>query len=213
MITVVGGIKGGSGKTTIATNLTVIAAAKGKKVLLVDADEQKSSSDWAAQRESIEQIFDYDFTTVSLTGRWMNSQLLKIEKDYDYIFVDVGGRDTTSQRSALIVADLFLIPFKPRSLDVWTIANVRSLISEVNSVNYDLKSIAFINQADSSGQDNVVAKNILKECLEIMCLDVSVGHRKAFSNAASDGLGVLELRNQDSKASEEILALYHAIYK
>ena len=52
MILVVGGIKGGSGKTTLATNLAVLRSLYGYKVLLVDADEQKSVSDWMEQRES-----------------------------------------------------------------------------------------------------------------------------------------------------------------
>ena len=52
MITVIGGIKGGSGKTTLATNLSVMRSAH-TKVLLVDADEQKSASDWSQQRDHI----------------------------------------------------------------------------------------------------------------------------------------------------------------
>ena len=131
MIIVVGGIKGGSGKTTLATNLTVMRAAEGRKVLLIDADEQRSASDWLAQRES--QSLASNWTTIQLAGKMVYSQVEKLAKDYDDIIIDSGGRDTTSQRSALTIAHLFLIPFKPRSLDVWTAGQVDNMIYELKA--------------------------------------------------------------------------------
>jgi chromosome partitioning protein len=122
MIIVIGGIKGGSGKSTLATNLTVIRALEGKRVLLVDADEQRSASDWAEHRESLG--ITTPWTTVQLIGSSVRSQLFKMSSDYDDVIVDTGGRDTTSQRSALTAADIFLAPFQPRSLDVWTVGKV-----------------------------------------------------------------------------------------
>ena len=151
MILVVGGIKGGSGKTTLATNLTVLRASNGKKVLLVDADEQRSASDWIDQRESSKTKSSW--TTIQLSGKSIHSTLQKLKQDYDDIIIDVGGRDTTSQRSSLMMADVFLIPFKPRSLDIWTIGAVRAMINEISHVNPKLRSIAVINQADHQGTD------------------------------------------------------------
>ena len=48
----IGGIKGGSGKTTVATNLTVLLAADGRDVLLVDADDQETASDFTVWRNN-----------------------------------------------------------------------------------------------------------------------------------------------------------------
>jgi chromosome partitioning protein len=73
MIIVVGGIKGGSGKTTLATNLTVMRAREGKKVLLVDAGEQRSASDWADQREGLG--IKTDWLTIQLAGKGIYAQL------------------------------------------------------------------------------------------------------------------------------------------
>ena len=50
MIVVVGGIKGGSGKTTVATNLAIIQAVNGRDVLLIDADDQETASDFTVLR-------------------------------------------------------------------------------------------------------------------------------------------------------------------
>jgi chromosome partitioning protein len=210
MILVCGGIKGGSGKTTLAINLTVMRAATGKKVLLVDADEQKSSSDWVEQREAMG--IKTAWTTVQLSGKAIHSQLVRFKEDYDDIIVDVGGRDTTSQRSALTVADVFLIPFKPRSLDIWTIGSVKNMVSEIVSVNPNLKCLSVINQGDSRGTDNDDSIKILKECPEITCLKCTIGHRKSFSNAAAQGFAVSELIS-DKKAAEELKKLYASIYK
>jgi chromosome partitioning protein len=210
MIVVVGGIKGGSGKSTLATNLTVIRALEGKKVLLVDADEQRSASDWAEHRENLG-IFT-PWATVQLIGANIRSQLLKMVTDYDNIIVDTGGRDTTSQRSALTVADIFLAPFQPRSLDVWTVGKVSSLVEEIRSVNPSLKAYAVINRADPQGNDNQDCAEILKESEGITYLPNFIGQRKAFANAAAEGLGIIELKNQDRKAVSEIRHLCDAIF-
>jgi len=132
--------------------------------------------------------------------------------DYDDIIVDAGGRDTTSQRSALFVADIFLIPFKPRSYDIWTIGLVRHLILEIKEYNPKLMCYAVINQADAKGTDNQEAIKILSECWDIKCLTTTIGQRKSFSNAASDGLGISELKNPDKKAIKELKALYNELY-
>jgi len=210
MIIVFGGIKGGSGKTTLATNLTVMRSSAGKKVLLVDADEQKSSCDWAQQREDSEN--QTKFTTIELSGKAVNNQIQKMAKDYDDVIIDVGGRDTTSQRSALTIADIFVIPFKPRSLDIWTVGPLRNMIAEIKSVNSDLRCIAVINQADSRGEDNQSTMEVLKEFEDLECVPCTIGYRKAFGNAASEGLGVSELKTKDIKSITEMTCLYDYIY-
>ncbi len=211
MIVVVGGIKGGSGKTTIATNLTVLRSITGKKVLLVDADEQRSSSDWSDQRIGLSHT-SCQFVTISLSGKSIYSQLDKMKQDYDDIIIDVGGRDTTSQRSALSIADVFLIPFKPRSLDIWTIGAVKNMINEIKAANPKLICYAVINQADSKGSDNNDANEVISECQDLICLPIPIGQRKAFSNAASEGLAVCELKSLDKKADLEMKILYESIF-
>jgi len=212
MIVVIGGIKGGSGKTTLATNLAAIRSLEGSKILLVDADEQKSATDWAAQRDSWE--IDESLAVVHLSGKGLYTQVQKLGSDYDEVIVDVGGRDTTSQRAALTIADMFVVPFKPRSLDIWTLGSLKTMINEIKAVNPSLVCLAVVNQADARGSDNKEAIEILKECEEIQCLEESIGYRKAFGNAASEGLSVVEMRDKDKdkKAIEEIRKLHDYIY-
>lgn len=209
MIVVVGGIKGGTGKTTIATNLTVIRS-RCSKVLLVDADEQKSTTIWANQRDVLE--IETAWTTIMLSGKALRSQLERMKADYDDVIIDVGGRETTSLRAAISIADICLIPFKPRSLDIWTLGDVKSLIAEMKPANPNMRVYAMINQADAKGSDNEGTISILQECEEIKCLETTIGTRKAFANAASDGLGVIEMKIQDKKAIQEIQDVYDLIY-
>ena len=210
MIVVVGGVKGGSGKTTIATNLAVMRAASGKKLLLVDADEQKSSSVFANQRDVLD--IEPKWSTIQLAGQSLHSQVSRLKGDYDDVIIDVGGRDTTSQRSALSIADIYLVPFKPRSYDVWTLGDVKTIIREMRLANPKLKAFAFINQADPKGSDNEDAFSILRECEEFQCIKLTVGNRKTFGNSSSDGVGVIEVKHPDKKAVQEITDLYEYIY-
>ncbi len=208
MIVVLGGIKGGSGKTTLATNLVVMRAKEGKRVLLIDADEQKSASLWLIQRK-----VKANWATSQMFGRNIHSDIEKIQHNYDDIIIDVGGRDTTSQRSALVMADLYIVPFKPRSLDIWTIDDIVKIIEEMKSENENLKCFSIINQGDSIGDDNKQTIGILDEYEEIKRIDVVIGNRKSFANASGEGLGVVEMKKKDSKACEEITKLYNHIYK
>ncbi len=209
MIVMIGGIKGGTGKTTIATNLAVMRSQSGKKVLLVDADEQKSTSIWANQRDVLG--IETRWTTITLGGKALRTQLEKMRDDYDDVIIDVGGRETTSLRAAISIADVCIIPFKPRSLDIWTLGDVKALIAEMKPANPKIKVYSMINQADSKGSDNEGTLSILEECEDIECIKTTIGSRKSFANAASDGLSVTE-KYGDKKAIQEMCEIYDFIY-
>lgn len=211
MIVTVGGIKGGSGKTTVATNLAVIRSQAGKDVLLIDADDQETSSDFTALRNE-RQEKGAGYTVIKLTGSAVRTETLRLKEKYQDIIIDTGGRDTTSQRAAVSVSDILLVPFVPRSFDVWTIEKVATLIGEMHAANPNLRAYTFINRADPRGSDNDDAAEVLKESTVLHFLNTPIGGRKAFSNAAADGIAVTELRSQDPKATEEIMALYQYIF-
>lgn len=206
----VGGTKGGVGKTTIATNLAVMRSAEGLDVLLIDGDDQESATDFASIRAEVKGSTGY--TAIKLTGSAIRDQGLKLVDKYDDIIIDVGGRDTTSQRAALVISDIALVPFAPRSFDIWTQSKVERLIEECKTVNSKLKTLTFLNKADVSGNDNVEAAEALKESSVLTYLDFPIVLRKSFANASSDGCAVTERKPIDKKAIEEIQALYRHIF-
>ena len=203
----VGGIKGGSGKTTVATNLTVLLAADGRDVLLVDADDQETATDFTVWRNK-NADGQAGYTAIQLTGDAVRTEILRLASKYDDIVIDTGGRDTTSQRAAMTVSNVYLVPFVPRSFDVWTLERVAKLIEEMRPANPALRAYAFLNRADAGGNDNADAADYLKDSPYIEYVDMPLGGRKAFSNAAAEGKGVTELKRRDLKAEAEIRALY-----
>ncbi len=211
MIVVIGGVKGGCGKSTICSNLVVMRASLGKKVLLVDTDHQKTVTNWVGQRRQLNQP-NTTWATVELTHEKLYQDILTLAPNYDDVIIDAGGRETKQQRSALLVADKFVIPFSPRSFDVWTLEHVESLVSEVKVSNTKLESYSFINKSDVKGTDNEDSKNILLDSVNIRFLDCNVGLRKSFSNASGVGLGVIELKGADKKALMEIQKLHDLIF-
>jgi chromosome partitioning protein len=210
MIITIGAIKGGCGKSLIATNLTVLRSTTGKKVLLVDGDEQGTAGDWSDHRANLG--INTPWTTIRLRANAVRTEVLKLVKNYDDIIIDCGGRDTSSLRAALTVSNTFLVPFQPKSFDIWTALKVSELVQEVSILNPSLKTYAFINCAMSRGADNEDAKKILKHIPGLVLLHQTVGLRKSFSNATSEGLSVIEI-NKDKKAAEEINALCKAIFE
>lgn len=212
MIIVTGGIKGGSGKTTISTHLAVMRAQQGADVLLIDADDQETSFDFSSLRSSSEEELP-EYTCIKLSGRAVRSEIIKMKSKYDDIIIDAGGRDTINQRAALSTADKLLVPFVPRSFDLWTLENVASIVSEIKQINPSLQSYTFLNRADARGYDNEEAQDMMKENENLMNLPVAICNRKAFGNAAAEGKAVNELKAIDRKAVSEITTLYKNVFE
>jgi chromosome partitioning protein len=210
MIVVAGGTKGGSGKTTVATNLAIMRALQGYDVLLVDADDQESATDFTVLRT--ERLGSAGYTSIKLTGPAVRTETLKLARKYDEVLIDAGGRDTVSQRAALAIAHLLLVPFVPRSFDVWTLEKVATLVTEIRTVNPALNAYCFLNRADPSGEDNDAAADVLQETSDLGFIETPLGARKAFGKAAAQGIAVVEIKPLDQKAAEEIGLLYHYVY-
>lgn len=211
MIYTIGGIKGGSGKTTLSTNLAVMLANSGRDVLLVDADAQGTASDFSELRADT--LDDMGYTAIELSGSAVRTQVMKLKPKYDDIVIDAGGRDTTSQRAALVVSDVFIAPFVPSSFDMWTLELVIELVEEMEPANPNLKAFAILNSVDAVGKEDNESKDYILEKGVLSLIDTPLGRRKAFRKASSQGLSVTEYRPKDKKAISEIEAFFKTILK
>jgi chromosome partitioning protein len=214
MILVCGGIKGGVGKTTLATSMAILRSASGKDVLLVDADDQGTATDFTAVRnQSLAGQGGAGYTSIQLHGAAVRSEVMKLASKYDDVIIDVGGRDTAGQRAGLLVADVYAVPFLPGSFDVWTLDSVGALIEDAKAFNEKLKAVCLINRADSQGSDNREAAEIAREIPNLTYIDAPLGNRKAFRSAAAQGLAVTELKPPDSKAITELTSVFKRLFE
>jgi len=211
MIVTVGATKGGVGKTTIALNLAIGRALAGRDVWLIDGDRQGTAQtavsiraeDGKAPAIACSQYVD---------GPTLRSQVLHQRAKYQDIIIDAGGRDSTALRAALTLSDVLVIPFQPRSFDLWAIQDVLNLVNEANSMRDGLKTFAVLNQADAQGVDNSEAVQVVRTLQGVELLAAALGRRKAFASAAGAGLSVLEVTPKDQKACSELTTLIELIF-
>ena len=213
MIIAVGNTKGGVGKTTLAVQLAIIRATADREVWLIDGDRQGTAAAAIAARAEAGKLPGIACAQYP-DGPNLRAQVQQQRDKWDDIIIDVGGRDSTALRAALILADTLLVPFAPRSYDVWALDDMAALIDEARSVRDGLRAVAVMNQADPGDHstDNAEAAAAVKEVPQFIYLPIPIRRRKAFSNAGGAGLGVSELTPRDPKAIAEIAALANAVF-
>lgn len=213
MIITVGNTKGGVGKTTLALNIAIARALAGRDVWLIDGDRQGTAQSAVSIRAEAGHVPGIACATYP-DGATLRAQVQQQRSKFDDIVIDAGGRDSTALRAALILSDVLLVPFQPRSFDVWALDDIAGLIDEARSVRDGLRACAVLNCADpgESSSDNAEAAQAVANVPQFEFLQTPVRRRKSFANAAGQGLSVLELRPSDKKACDELNALVHALF-
>lgn len=208
MIIVIGSRKGGSGKSTIATNIAC-ALAKTSKVMLVDADHQPTSSEWWEERLDHKEL--PIIQSVQKYGK-IQSQLIEFEKVYDYVLVDCSGKDSIELRNALSCANILLIPVRPSQPDLNTLPYIHDLIDEILTINPKLKSYVLLTQAPTNPKIDSIksAKEVFNDYPKLIPISQILFDRQIYRDAMAEGKGVIEAGND--KASEEIRGLIKEIF-
>jgi chromosome partitioning protein len=213
MIILIGGEKGGTGKTTLATNLAVLRAREKKDVLLLDTDKQGSASCWAQMRG--ENNTDPSVNCVQLFGKGLGSQVGDLAKRYEDIIIDAGGRDSVELRAAMVVADKVFIPFQPSQYDVWTLDHMQELVVTARGFNPDLEAYAVISRASTIPQvtEYKDAQELFADYEHLELVPTIIRDRISYRKTAREGLSVIEHKPSDEKAVSELQALYEEVFK
>jgi chromosome partitioning protein len=211
MIVAVLGEKGGTGKTTFATNLAGMRATAKCDVLIVDADRQGSASYWAEARERQEVAV---VASVQKFGPGLVRAVADMARRYADVVIDIAAGDSREIEGALRTADRVLIPVQPAGLDVWTLGIIDERVGEAKVANPKLEAFVVINRASPNPRDNDVheAREAIGDCQNFVIAETVVRERVAIKRAAPKGLTVSEYRPADPKAAEELDALYRLAF-
>jgi chromosome partitioning protein len=213
MILLVGGEKGGVGKTTLATHLAVLRKRAGHPVALVDVDGQGTASLWADARKDLgEQVSQ--LPCLSLRGGRVHVELRELARHYEELVVDCGGADSPEFRSGLLAADTVLLPLRPGSFDFWTLAKLDSVLETAESFSPSLQTAVALSQVPVTAYVRArrEAEAILAEMPRFHLLRTLIMFRAAFGHCSGEGRIVHELARRDTKACSEITFLHDELY-
>lgn len=207
MIVLIGGEKGGSGKSCLAQNLSVYLQNQGRDVLLLDADPQGTTTDWVKEREQNQ--VSKPLPSVQRSGN-IRQVLIDLSKRYEDIVIDAGGQDSEALRSAMTVATHMLLPFRPKRRDLKTLAHMENLLKMAMTINPTLKAKAVMTQCPTlpSQFQRIVEAKAICDSFNISALQNFTSNRNIYDDADENGFTVFEAKGDiDGKANAEIVAI------
>ena len=193
--------KGGSGKTTLATNVAIGLSREGGKVLLVDTDPQGSARDWRAAWDN------NPVPVIGLDRPTLAKDLLTVGKGYDVVIVDGAPQLREMAAAAIKASHAVLIPVQPSPYDIWATADLVELIRARQEVTDGKLQASFI--VSRAIQNTRLSKDVF-EALSHYSMSVFqslTSQRVAYATSASEGRTVFD--TDDTKAQHEI----HSIIK
>ena len=207
MITVVGNMKGGTGKSTITFNLAVWLTHQNKRIRLFDLDPQQTLTDVLDVRQ--EEAHKPLLPTIENQAQLSH---IKEDQNTDEILIDVSMSNESALKEALQLCDRILIPVAPSQADIWSIQRFIKMIHK--TCTHQPEIFALINRAETHPE--TVETKESEEALDFLPgmkrLRVRLHNRTAYRLSLSEGLGVFEL-NPRSKACKEIKKLTKKLYK
>ncbi len=210
MILLIASEKGGVGKSTLCTNIAAWLAHEGQDVILLDADVQSTSKKWIDRRNEFQP--GLPVVHVAQASGDVARPARDLASRYQQVVIDAAGRDSKEMRSAMVVADVLLVPTRASCCDLETIQHVNELIGLARGLNPNLRAYAVVSMAPSNPMITEAsdAREFLADFSELELAPVFIRERKVYRDAILEGKGVVEMNNSQARA--EIQLLGQAIY-
>lgn len=172
--------------------------------MLIDADPQRTSADWAEERALQKKVTPIKFQAMSGD---ISDTARALSHSYDHIVIDCGGRDTKELRSAMIIADIFLVPLRPKRRDLKTLDYVSNLVDQSRIANRAMVALAVITQAPTlpSQLQRILDAKSVSASFGLSPLKSVIYTRNVYDDCEEAGLSVFEA--DDDKAKEEMAAV------
>lgn len=194
--------KGGSGKTTLTTNLAGCLYKRGHSVLIVDSDPQGSARDWhQAHPEGVDLP-----PVVGIDRPTLHRDIPKIAKPFEFVLIDGAAKLENMTASAVKAADFVLIPVKHSGFDLWAVETLVESIQTRQTLTDGKPGAAFVISCQTQGSR--LAKQIGGTLADfgLRVFAARTTQRVAYEEAGGVGLTVLDLEGRD-KAANEIEAI------
>jgi chromosome partitioning protein len=198
--------KGGCSKSTTAVHFAYWLLHRQQKVVLVDADAQRSSSIWL---ESLEDPIPCEVVQQSAD---LLKRIPKLAAQYDYVVVDGPAGLSDATKAIVFQTDLAIIPCQPTGVDLRSASDAVSLIRQAQAARKGIPQAAvFLSRAVKGTRlkDEAIAA---LENMGVPILNTAVHQRQAIADTFGQSATVWELLGKASvEAAEEFDLLFREI--
>jgi len=200
--------KGGSGKSTLVTNLAVGMALSGKSSLICDTDVQGSSLRWESERPESE----VKVNVISIPdANALQKQIRDFEEFYHVIFVDGVPQANKMATVTMALSDIVIVPTNPSPYDIWVCETVVERLELAADIHPDLQAYFLLNRFSERTRLSRETEEVLQQ-MNINVLKSKLGNRIAYPDATLQGLSVLEWTDPKAKKEVEELVIEISAY-
>ncbi len=211
MIISVTNLKGGVGKSTLAQNLAVYLARKGRNLCIADTDvEQQTSVKWGSVRSGIEDGSVPEIPVFLINPDTISDQILnKLGKKYDLVIIDGTPALTELTTRIIIMSDVVITPILASATDVWALETFLRRYEEARitkeAMGGKVQLYVLLNKYNErTNLDREIGEAIGE--MDVNLLATKISTRVAYKEATVQGLGIMELKDKNAQLEIESLA-------
>jgi len=201
--------KGGSSKTTTVMSVSGELGSRGRRVLVVDGDAQESAVAWARTAPD-HRPFPATVVSMASYADKMHREIQRQIENYDFIVIDCPPSvDAITAQSALLIADLVIVPVPPAPSDAWSALATLALVERIQVINPRLKAVLLATKVQRTSLSRAVLDELGNFGIPLM--RTRMAHRTAYQEAVLAGSTVAALGRGARAAAIEVSDLVDEI--